>query len=209
MGLSEKEARAMVLAGGAFLKRYSAAYKALKETKEALFEYMDDNNVVDLEGVEEGSGARMVERAGNRELIFGEMRDELIIWCARNGVLKGTVSVFDKLPDETRSILQPYIGQGEGTRYVDFYFPAWGVTAQAKKETARANSKATPPPAAPPVQLRPVTIQHGPASNENAGDVKPLCPDHGISKPSKFNGGYYCTKKVGDGYCKWTSESAA
>ena len=52
-------------------------------------------------------------------------------------------------------------------------------------------------------QPLPVVVAQGtPTSNGH-----PVCPEHGEAKtkPSKKQeGGYYCTAKVGDGYCRWS-----
>jgi hypothetical protein len=37
-------------------------------------------------------------------------------------------------------------------------------------------------------------------------EQKPACPTHGMEKvkPSRQGGGWYCSARVGSGYCTWT-----
>jgi hypothetical protein len=203
---TEKEAQALITTAGVYLKRYKAANAALKEAKAALEEHMDANNLEDLPGTEEGTGARFVERSG-RQLDLAQMPDELIIWCAANGVLSGSLGKFDDLPDDTRAQLKPYIVLAAGTRYVDLYYPSWGTNRQQQKETARAASTAPPPPVAPPLPFKPATQQPAKKEQSTSGSVW-TCPEHPERqpKPSKW-GGFYCTGYTEDGeYCKQTSK---
>lgn len=226
--MNHQEAQALIVAGGVYLKRYKAANSALKETKATLLDYLEDNNLEDVEGPETGAGVRKITRTGNRELNFAIMEDELIVWLAREGILAGTMAKFDELPNEQRTALAQYISQGAGTTYVDFYFPAWGSTNQAKKEQARA---ARPAPAPMPVSMaehqlgkdaaiaagtavtnppKAAQRQQGAAQPANQSPSILTCPEHPERepKPSKW-GGFYCTGKTDDGYCNWTSKKKA
>ena len=194
---TSKEAAALIIAARVHLQHYKNANAALKATKAALETYMDDLDIDNVDGDEQGSGARFVTRQ-ERTLLIEGMTDELIIWCAREGLLKGSITALDELPDAQRATLQPHVGIGEGPRYVDIYFPAWGTARQAKKESARAASTATPTP----IRQAP---QPAPAAVPSA-----LCPVHGKAKHSEKSGGLFCPSKMDDGgWCKWTTARQA
>jgi len=87
-------------------------------------------------------------------------------------------------------------------------FPRAGFTAQAAAPAA--------PAAADP--QAPVNIAQARRQVEVAEQVKGatanvreqreatdhVCPDHGVAKASRYNGGSYCPTKLDDGsYCKW------
>jgi len=222
------EAQALIVAAGIYLQRYKGANSALKEAKAALLDHMDAENVNDIAGTDAGSGARIIEKAGNRTLQLADMSDALVLWCARNGVLTGAVGAYDELPDEQRNILAEFVGRGAPSRYVDLYFPSWGASAQAKKETARATSSAAPLPATPAIVAAPTPIRAAranpptarkapqrpvqPAQRPEQGEGVLACPDHPNRAPkvSQFNGGFYCTAKTGpDEYCTWTAQEKA
>jgi hypothetical protein len=214
--VNNREAQGLIAAARIYLGRYKGANSALKEAKSALEEFMDAEGVNNVDGDEPGSGARFVYRQ-NRQLLLDQMTDELVVWCARNGVLTGAVGKFDELPGETRTALADFVGQGEGTRYVDIYFPSWQSQQQAKKETARAANTATRPPAPPqlvaaPTPLRKAQERPPEQAQQPVQDTGVLaCPDHPNrkAKVSQYNGGLYCTARIQDGYCKWTSEAKA
>jgi hypothetical protein len=205
---TQAEALAIIIAAQLYLKRYKAANSALKESKAILEDYMDEQRIDDVPGSVEGSGARMIHRAGDRVLLMADMKDELILWCAREGILSGSMAEFDKLPQATRHTLEPYIGTGAGSTWVDIYSPPWGKTQQQAKETARAVRPAPAPlPAPVPAPAPPTPIRGEGVNAATAAEL--LCPDHQRAKHSDKNGGLYCPGKMNDGgWCKWTTASA-
>ncbi len=207
---TQKQARALIVAAQIFLKRYSAANHALKEAKATLEEYMVTAQLDDVAGHDEGSGARFVYR-GARSLMVEHMPDHLILSAAALGILKGSMSDFDALVPDVRSQFEPHIATGEGTRYVDIYFPSWAdqkriaKTAEQQPALAPATPAASPPPPPPP----PTPIVAAPATAAAPPPAAWACPDHPgrVAKVSRY-GGEYCTSKVNDGgYCKRSSQS--
>jgi hypothetical protein len=205
---TQAEAHAIIIAAQLYLKRYKAANSALKEAKNILEEYMEDEHLDDVPGTVEGSGARVITRSGDRLLLLANMEDDLILWCAREGVLSGSIAEFDKLPQATRQTLDQHIGTGPGTSYVDIYSPPWGTARQQEKETARAARPAPAPlPAPVPAPAPPTPIRGAAVNATTAAEL--TCPEHNDAAPSNKHGGNYCPHKTSDGkWCKWTTASA-
>ncbi len=202
------QARALIVTAQIYLKRYSAANHALKEAKAVLEEYMTTEQIEDVTGDDPGSGARFVYR-GERSLLVEHMPDNLILAAAALGILKGSMSDFDDLEPNVRAQFDPHIANGEGTRYVDLYYPSWAdqkrtVRAQQNPALRAAPTQAASPP--PP----PTPITQPPATAAAAPPAAWACPDHPTrtAKPSQY-GGSFCTARSGDVYCKQSSERAS
>ncbi len=209
------QAKALIVTAQIYLKRYSAANHALKEAKAVLEEYMTTEQIEDVTGDDPGSGARFVYR-GERSLLVEHMPDNLILAAAAHGILKGNMKALDALDPNVRAQFDPHIANGEGTRYVDIYYPSWAdqrriaKTAEQQPALAPATAAAATPAASPPPPPPPTPITQPPATAAAATPGGWACPDHPTrtAKPSQY-GGSFCTARSGDVYCKQSSERAS
>jgi hypothetical protein len=194
---TQKEARALIIAARVHLTQYKTANNALKATKEALTDYLNEIGEENVDGEEEGTGAKLVTRL-ERTLLIEGMPDALVIWCARNGLLNGSITAIDGLPDAQRAAISEHVGMGEGAPFIDIYFPSWSQQQQQRKASARAANTAPPTPIRQPPPPTP------------AATPQTLCPEHGKGRLSPKTGSMFCPSKMDDGtWCKWTSQKKA
>ena len=207
---TKQQAQALITSAQIYLRRYSAANGALKETKAVLEEYMTTEQIEDIQGNDQGSCARFIYR-GVRTLMVDHMPDQLILAAAALGILKGSMSDFDDLEPAVRAQFEEHIADGEGTRYVDVYFPSWGDKKRITK-TDQQPAQASPPPAQtpPPAQPPPTPITQANEQPAPAQQEQWACPTHPAreAKESKW-GGFFCTAQDGGAYCKQSSQKAS
>lgn len=195
--MKEHEARALIVAAGVALTAYSKAKKALDFAKEQLGEYLEQNNLENLDGPDAGSGVRFVT-PNNRVFNINQCDEDTVLWLWREGKLTLPISKYDEIDDENRAILKGYVSTQPGTTYVNVYYPDWGTKQQHTKEAKRAPSNT-------PVPIRPKALTQPEGTPQAESGQLPNCPEHGANtsgESKKFNG-RYCRARVGEAYCDW------
>jgi hypothetical protein len=91
------------------------------------------------------------------------------------------------------------------------FAPATGAAAPPAPATATADPQAPVNIAQARRQVEVAEQVQGATANvrEQREATDHVCPDHGVAKASRYNGGSYCPTKLDDGsYCKWVWPAA-